>query len=357
MAYLDITGLHKRFGDHVVLAGIDIAVEEGETLVLLGPSGSGKTTLLRILAGFESPEEGSVRVAGGDVTALSPARRNFGMVFQHYALFPHLTVAENIAFGLAARGAGPVEVEERLTEMLELVELAGFGQRQIHEISGGQQQRVALARALAPSPRVMLLDEPLSNLDPTLRERTRRELRRVLRRIGITSVWVTHEQQEAFDVGDRIALLDGGRLQQLGTAEDLYARPATPFVADFVGQAGWLDGRALGARRVELAGGVRWAVASEEGLAAGEPVRVLLRPEDATLVEPGEGVLSGVVRHAQFVGHATNVEVETATGDRLLVAAATTLESGARVGVEPLPDRPSPRAFAIERPGERREGA
>jgi putative spermidine/putrescine transport system ATP-binding protein len=351
MAFLEIAGLRKRFADHVVLAGIDIAVEEGETLVLLGPSGSGKTTLLRILAGFERPEEGRLTVAGEEISALPPARRNFGMVFQHYALFPHLSVAENVAFGLAARGAGTAETALRVAEMLALVELGGFDRRAIHEISGGQQQRVALARALAPAPRLMLLDEPLSNLDPTLRERTRSQLREVLRRVGITAVWVTHEQQEAFDVGDRIALLDRGRLQQLGTAEDLYSRPATPFVADFVGQAGWLGGRAVGAARVDLGGGVRWAVTSGEGLTDAEPVRVMLRPEDATLVEPAEGVLTGTVRHGQFVGHATNLEIETSSGDRLLVAGPVTApEVGATVGIEPRPGRASPRAFPA--PGE-----
>jgi len=345
MSFLDLVGIHKRFDDHVVLAGIDITVEEGETLVLLGPSGSGKTTLLRILAGFERAEEGQVRVAGEDVTALPPARRNFGMVFQHYALFPHLSVAENVAFGLAARGTGTEEASRRVDEMLELVELSGFGGRAIHEISGGQQQRVALARALAPAPRVMLLDEPLSNLDPTLRERTRSQLRAVLRQVGITSVWVTHEQQEAFDVGNRIALLDGGQLQQLGTAEDLYALPATPFVADFVGQAGWLSGRAVGSGRVDLGDGVRWSVTSAEGLTDGEPVRVLLRPEDARLVEASEHTLSAVVRNSQFVGHAINVEVETADGNRLLVSSQIAPEAGAMMGVEPLENRASPRAF------------
>jgi ABC-type Fe3+/spermidine/putrescine transport system ATPase subunit len=346
-SFLRLEDIHKSFGEHVVLAGISVTVEEGETLVLLGPSGSGKTTLLRILAGFERPERGRVEVDGEDVGGLTPARRHFGMVFQHYALFPHLTVAENIGFGLAARGIKARELEARVREMLELVELTGLDERAIHEISGGQQQRVALARALAPAPRVLLLDEPLSNLDPTLRERTRRQLRSVLRRVGITAVWVTHEQQEAFDVGDRIALLNGGRLQQLGTAEDLYERPVSPFVADFVGQAGWLRGKALGDGQVDLGNGVTWrAVGRKDPVRAGD-VDVMLRPEDARLVEPARGVLIGEVRASRFVGHATLVDVELSDGTRLLVSGSTSAPGiGTTVGIEPRSERASPRVFA-----------
>jgi ABC-type Fe3+/spermidine/putrescine transport system ATPase subunit len=196
----------------------------------------------------------------------------------------------------------------------------------------------------------MLLDEPLSNLDPTLRERTRRQLRRVLQRVGITAVWVTHEQQEAFDVGDRIALLDEGRLQQFGTADDLYSRPATPFVADFVGQSGWLRGRALGDGLVELRDGVAWRVTSPTDSVKEGEVEVLLRPEDARLVEVRAGVLTGVVRECRFVGYATNVVVELPDGNRILVSSPVSAPAvGVDVGVEPVPDRASPRAFAARR--------
>ncbi|MCZ6727570.1 MAG: ABC transporter ATP-binding protein [Acidobacteria bacterium] len=344
MSFLRLDDIHKSFGEQVVLAGISLAVEEAQTLVLLGPSGSGKTTLLRILAGFERPERGRVEIDGRDVGGLKPARRNFGMVFQHYALFPHLTVAQNIGFGLAARGTKGPELDSRVGEMLELVELAGFEARAIHEISGGQQQRVALARALAPAPRVLLLDEPLSNLDPGLRERTRRQLRSVLRRVGITAIWVTHEQQEAFDVGDRIALLDDGRVQQLGTAEDLYARPVSPFVADFVGHSSWLRGRGDGTGRVVLAPGVSWEVSCDGDPPAGE-VDILLRPEDARLVDPAAGALVGTVRQTRFVGHTTYVEVELAGGALVLVTSVHVPARETKVGVEPLGGRPSPRAF------------
>src|SRR5947209_9213387 len=246
MPFLELDRLDKSFGGVSgavpVLRGLSLAVEKGEILALLGPSGSGKTTALRLIAGFETADRGRILVDGADVTALPPERRHFGMVFQHYALFPHLTVGENVAFGLAARKAGKEkegkpETARRVAEALAQVDLPGFEARRVGEISGGQQQRVALARALAPEPRVLLLDEPLSNLDPTLRERTRRELKRAIQRVGITTVLVTHEQEEAFHLGDRVAVLHGGVLHQVGTPEDLYERPATRFVATFVGRA------------------------------------------------------------------------------------------------------------------------
>ncbi|MEO8276727.1 MAG: ABC transporter ATP-binding protein [Thermoanaerobaculia bacterium] len=239
-ADLILEDVGKRFGDKSVLDGVSFAVPRGEVLALLGPSGSGKTTLLRIVAGFETADRGSIRVGAEAIERLPPARRDFGMVFQHYALFPHLTVGENVAFGLEARSIPKGEIAERVATALARVDLAGFERRRISEISGGQQQRVALARALAPEPRVLLLDEPLSNLDPTLRERTRRELATTLRRIGITTLLVTHEQEEAFDLGDRVALLHGGRLEQIGLPQELYREPATRFVAGFIGRSSFV---------------------------------------------------------------------------------------------------------------------
>ena len=239
-ADLVLNDIGKQFGDKRVLDGVSFAVPRGEVLALLGPSGSGKTTLLRIVAGFETADRGSIRVGDERVEKLSPARRDFGMVFQHYALFPHLSVGENVAFGLEARKLPKAAIVERVAAALARVDLAGFERRRISEISGGQQQRVALARALAPEPRVLLLDEPLSNLDPTLRERTRRELAMTLRRIGITTLLVTHEQEEAFDLGDRVALLHDGRLEQLGAPRELYRKPATRFVAGFIGKSSFV---------------------------------------------------------------------------------------------------------------------
>src|SRR5258707_6439868 len=253
MPFLTLDRLDKSFGGNSVLRGLSLEVAKGEIVALLGPSGSGKTTALRLIAGFETPDRGQIRVEGVDVTAQPPERRHFGMVFQHYALFPRLTVGENVAFGLAGRG-DRADVARRVAAALNLVELPGFEARRVGEISGGQQQRVALARALAPEPRVLLLDEPLSNLDPTLRERTRRELRQLIKRVGITTVFVTHEQEEAFELGDRVAVLNAGRLEQAGAPDELYERPASLFVAAFVGRANVFRGAA--ARALSGADGV-----------------------------------------------------------------------------------------------------
>jgi len=239
---LELEGLTRRFPGGAGVEDLSLQVEAGSILALLGPSGSGKTTTLRLLAGFETPDRGRILAGGDDVGRLAPAARRFGMVFQHYALFPHLDVGANVGFGLQGSGLGGADQERRIRESLESVDLGGFERRQIASLSGGQQQRVALARAIAPAPRVLLLDEPLSNLDPSLRERTRRELRQLIERIGITTVLVTHEQEEAFDLADRVAVLDGGRLQQVGTPEELYDRPVSPFVAGFVGRANVMDG-------------------------------------------------------------------------------------------------------------------
>ncbi len=238
--YLHIRELSKRFRDTTAVDNVSLEIFQGEILALLGPSGSGKTTMLRLLAGFETADSGRILLDNEDVTAIPPARRRFGMVFQHYALFPHLDVGENVGFGIGGREKGQGgrgDREERVRAVLDLVQLAGFERRKVQELSGGQQQRVALARALAPEPRVLLLDEPLSNLDPTLRERTRRELRTMIKRIGMTTIFVTHEQEEAFDLGDRVAVLHEGRLEQVAVADVLYEQPASLFVAGFVGRA------------------------------------------------------------------------------------------------------------------------
>jgi ABC-type Fe3+/spermidine/putrescine transport system ATPase subunit len=289
-AYLSIRGLTKGFGATVAVDGLSLDVDRGEILALLGPSGSGKTTTLRLLAGFETPEAGTVVVDGEDVTRQSPAARRFGMVFQHYALFPHLNVAANVAFGLRQKGEAAAH---RVREVLEMVDLAGYEQRSVAALSGGQQQRVALARSLAPAPRVLLLDEPLSNLDPALRERTRRELRRAIRRVAITTVFVTHEQEEAFDLGDRVAVLSRGRLEQVGTADELYDEPASSFVASFVGRTAELPGERVGGH-------------------AG--TRALVRPEAMRFVADGDAELRGVVTERRFVGAQAYFTVDAGDG-------------------------------------------
>jgi ABC-type Fe3+/spermidine/putrescine transport system ATPase subunit len=314
-AFVVLDGVSKRFDRAVAADGITLDIARGEILSLLGPSGSGKTTLLRLLAGFDTPDAGRMIIEGEDVTGLPPARRRCGMVFQHYALFPHLDVGENVAFGLRGRGKGERgTVPDKVADVLTLVDLAGFERRRVEELSGGQQQRVALARALAPEPRVLLLDEPLSNLDPGLRERTRRELRQLVKRVGITTVFVTHEQEEAFALGDRVAVLAAGRLEQVGTPDELYERPASLFVATFVGRANVLRG----------------AAAHALGGADGEVA--VVRPEAFRFSTRG---IPGVVKERRYTGAAAFYLIETERGERFEIQAAPdATRVGERVHVE-----------------------
>ena len=348
--FLVFERLSKRFGELEVLKEISLVVDEGETVVLLGPSGSGKTTLLRAIAGFERPDRGVLRLLGEEITDVPPERRNFGMVFQHYALFPHLSVAENVAYGLAARGVAREQRAARVDEVLELVDLAGFGLRRVDQISGGQQQRVALARALAPQPQVLLLDEPLSNLDPGLRERTRGELKEAVQRVGTTAVWVTHEQEEAFDVGDRIAVLNDGRLEQVGAPEELYSRPQTAFVAGFVGRVSAVRGR-WHERTValEVGGGdpVRWRAEAVGEIGEGDAVELVARPEMLEISLRAEATgPSGEVTDKRYRGALTLYRVELGDRSALEVQGGLdTAEVGEHVYVQPRPDAGLPWAF------------
>ncbi len=352
MAFLVLDRLDKSFSSNHVLCDLNLEIGKGEVLALLGPSGSGKTTALRMIAGFESPDSGRIRVDGEDVTGLPPSRRRFGMVFQHYALFPHLTVGENVAFGLETRGVGKDEMRRRISEALAQVDLPGFEERRVGEISGGQQQRVALARALAPEPRVLLLDEPLSNLDPTLRERTRRELRHAIRKVGITTVLVTHEQEEAFHLGDRVAVLHGGVLQQVGSPEDLYERPATRFVAGFVGRASGFPGvfeMDGGGARVRFSG-LAWPGVPAEDLKPGEPAELVARPESLAFAPPGSsGSLSGKVTERRYAGPVSYFVVALDNGSEVEVMAPSGAASeGDVVAISPIPpgtSGPPPRIF------------
>ena len=316
-----------------MLQDLSLEIGEGEIVVLLGPSGSGKTTLLRSLAGFETLTAGSLQVAGEEISTLPANRRNFGMVFQHYALFPHLTVGQNVAFGLEARKLPKAEIAARVEEVLPLVDLEGFEGRRIHQISGGQQQRVALARALAPEPQVLLLDEPLSNLDPALREKTRRQLKSLIRKVGITALWVTHEQDEAFYIGDRVALLNEGRLEQVGTPEQLYLEPASRFVAEFVGRASSIsgvlqddgvtveiDGTRVDGRSVSWIAQSRSTVDSSPTIEPGDCVALIVRPEGLALFEVvREGALEGKIVERQFAGESTFYQVDLAIGGQVWV--------------------------------------
>ena len=325
-AFVQIERVEKSFGATPVLRGLSLDVAEGEVLALLGPSGSGKTTLLRLLAGFEEADGGSIRLGGADVTRLAPAKRGVGMVFQHYALFPHLDVGENVAFGLHGRGLAKEESARRVAEVLALVDLAGYERRAVSALSGGQQQRVALARALAPAPRLLLLDEPLSNLDPALRERTRRKLQEVLRRLGITTVLVTHEQEEAFDLAQRVAVLWGGELQQVGAPEELHERPTNRTVAGFVGRANFLRGplrRGDGdAWEVVVADGVAWPGELIDSLRDGDKAELMLRPESLAFVAAGAAnTLTGRVVERRYNGATSRFRVEAANGIEVEVVA------------------------------------
>jgi len=292
-AGIEIEGVNLAYGANVALRDISLSIAPGEFFALLGPSGSGKSTLLRLLAGFNRANAGRVRIAGADVAALPPWQRDVGMVFQNYALWPHLTVGENVAFGLEERRWARERIRARVRDVLDLVSLNGYDDRRPGQLSGGQQQRVAIARTLAIEPRVLLLDEPLSNLDAKLRASTGLELKRLQRRLGITTVFVTHDQQEAMTIADRLAVLDQGVIQQVGTPRELYDAPVNRFVAEFVGSinmyAGTVRAGATGTSTVEVDGLGCVALPDERvvGMATGSAVAVAFRPHAVRLAGPG----------------------------------------------------------------------
>ncbi|MFE5935154.1 ABC transporter ATP-binding protein [Streptomyces sp. NPDC056470] len=305
-AALRLSGLRRSFGSAVALDGLDLDVAPGELLALLGPSGCGKTTALRVLAGFERPDEGQVLLDGEDIVPVPANRRDTAMVFQSYSLFPHLTAADNVAFGLRMRKVRAAERRARAGELLELVGLAGHGDRFPHQLSGGQQQRVALARALALRPRLLLLDEPLSALDARVRVTLREEIRRLQLELGITTVFVTHDQEEALSMADRVAVMNGGRLEQCATPTELYERPATDFVAEFIGTMNRVPGRAAGDGHVEVLG-ARLPVEGPDGTG---DVRVLLRPEALEVTAGGPARVTGT----SFHGPTTRLRITLADG-------------------------------------------
>jgi ABC-type Fe3+/spermidine/putrescine transport system ATPase subunit len=324
---LHVDGVSKRFAHRVkgeIYAARDVRLDvgPGEFLTLLGPSGCGKTTTLRMIAGFEVPDAGRIRFAGQDVTALPANQRNIGFVFQNYALFPHLSVFENVAYGLRVRGQSADAVARSVGEVLALVGLAGYEQQFSGQLSGGEQQRVALARAIVIHPRLLLFDEPLSNLDAKLRVQMRREIRDLQRRLGITTVYVTHDQEEAMAVSDRIAVMNQGSVVQVGTAEDLYHRPASPFVAQFVGRVNLLGGRVVeiagDSARIETHGSVIAAKALPEGVAPGDAVQLVLRPEAIEVERDGAatGQLQATVVSRTFLGE--KIEYLLRCGDATL---------------------------------------
>ena len=342
---LQLRDIEVRFGNTLAVDRVDLETRAGEFVALLGPSGCGKTTLLRVIAGFARADRGQVLLDGQDISRLSPEERRIGMVFQSYALFPHMSVADNVAYGLRAHGVSRAEVARKVEEMLSVVRMEGFDQRLPRQLSGGQQQRVALARALAISPRLLLLDEPLGALDKNLREEMQRELLRIQRELGITTVMVTHDQEEAMAMADRIAVLNHGSIAQFGSSREIYDEPATAFVSGFVGNSTLIAGEL---RRLE---GERWSLRTSEHTAfefhsAGPCTRsggaqLALRPEQLELVEPGTqdaASLQARVQYARPMGHATRVAVQLADGMELQIAVPRSpghdqLETGTQVRV------------------------
>jgi ABC-type Fe3+/spermidine/putrescine transport system ATPase subunit len=332
-AHVRLRQVEKAFGTHAVLRGCDLDVRSGEVMTLLGPSGCGKTTLLRTIAGLVVPEAGSVSIAGRDVTWVPANRRRVGMVFQHYALFPHMTVFGNVAYGLRVRRIARPEIERRVGAALALVDLGALAERWPGQLSGGQQQRVALARALVLEPEVLLLDEPFGALDAKLRQAMQVDLKRLVRRVGITTVFVTHDQDEALALSDRMAVMERGLIAQVGTPLEVYDRPASAYVADFVGRSNLIEGVASGGR-VELGPGVALA-AAETG-----PVTVVVRPEHlAVSAADGRPGWPGTLTFIKHAGATTEYEVDVGRDRPLKVVAmreagSDHLATGARVVVE-----------------------
>lgn len=337
---LDLHGIEKRYGATRAVAGVDLSVAPGELVALLGPSGCGKTTTLRMVAGFVEPTAGRILMGGSDITRMPPHKRNAGMVFQSYALFPHLSVADNIAFGLRRRGVPRAEIAERVARMVTLLQLDGLDARLPRQLSGGQQQRVAVGRALVINPAVLLLDEPFSNLDALLRDSTRIEMRRLQGALGLTTLFVTHDQAEAMAIADRIAVMHQGRIEQIGTPREIYDHPATRFVAGFIGRANIFDAMGETGLRLapnDVAPAVCW----------------LLRPECVTLdASPADGpnAVSGTVEVVSFLGTGTHLSLRLPSG-RLLLAEGPAAWSDAFRAGSPATARWNPTALVAVRTG------
>ncbi|MBX3605318.1 MAG: putative 2-aminoethylphosphonate ABC transporter ATP-binding protein [Piscinibacter sp.] len=348
--YLRLEGVAKQFGAFTALQGVDLEVGRGEFVCFLGPSGCGKTTLLRIIAGLETPTRGRLLQAGRDVTALPPAQRDYGIVFQSYALFPNLTVADNVAYGLVNRRQPKAKVRERVAELLALVGLPGSEAKYPAQLSGGQQQRIALARALATAPGLLLLDEPLSALDAIVRVHLRQEIKALQRQLGVTTIMVTHDQEEALSVADRIVVMNQGAIEQVGTPLEVYRDPRTPFVADFVGRINALPATRTAEGRLRI-GATEFQGNGLAGHGApGDAVTVYLRPEDvlARPIAPGDAnVFEADIEHIEFLGSYCLVTVGGAAlgGQRMAVVLSLNflseqrLAAGSRLPLKLLPER------------------
>ena len=306
---IELKNLSKNFGDNQVLKGIDLNIYENEFLTLLGPSGCGKTTILRIIAGFEEPSHGQVMFNGEDIAKVPAYKREVNTVFQKYALFPFLNVHDNVAFGLNLKKKDKKEIDEKVTKMLALVGLAGFGNRDITSLSGGQQQRVAIARALVNEPKVLLLDEPLEALDAKLRKGMQAELKKIQKEVGITFIFVTHDQEEALSMSDTIVVMNDGIIQQIGTPMDIYNEPQNRFVANFIGESNIIEG-VMPKDCLVVFDDVQWECV-DKGFKENENIEVVLRPEDMQVVEPQDGKVSGKIVSKIFMGVHYEYLVET----------------------------------------------
>ena len=327
---IDIVGVSKSYGDNLVLDDLNLYIRENEFLTLLGPSGCGKTTLLRILGGFENPDSGKVIFDGKDITSLAPNKRHLNTVFQKYALFTHMTIAENIAFGLKIKGKSKSYIDDKIHYALKLVNLEGYQNRYPDSLSGGQQQRIAIARAIVNEPKVLLLDEPLGALDLKLRQDMQYELIRLKNELGITFIYVTHDQEEALTMSDTIVVMNQGYIQQICTPEDIYNEPENAFVADFIGDSNIFNAIMVRDKLVNIVGAEFPCV--DTGFGTNKPVDAVIRPEDIDLVKPEEGTLKGVVTHLIFKGVHYEMEV-LANNYEWLVHSTDMFPVGTEVGI------------------------
>lgn len=327
---IDLQHISKSYDGQMILDDLNLYIRENEFLTLLGPSGCGKTTTLRLIGGFETPDQGKIIFDGKDITSLPPNKRQLNTVFQKYALFPHMTIAENIAFGLKIKKKSNAYIQDKIKYALKLVNLDGFENRTSDSLSGGQQQRIAIARAIVNEPKLLLLDEPLGALDLKLRQDMQYELIRLKNELGITFIYVTHDQEEALTMSDTIVVMNQGYIQQIGTPVDIYNEPENAFVADFIGDSNIIDGIMLEDKLVEILGAKFRCV--DTGFGQNRPVDVVIRPEDVDLVKPGQGIINGVVTHLIFKGVHYEMEV-LANGYEWLVHSTDCFPVGTEVGL------------------------
>ena len=332
---IDLKHISVKLGDNQVLDDLSLYIRDREFITLLGPSGCGKTTILRVIAGFLEPDEGDVIFEDKKINGVPPHKRQVNTIFQRYALFPHLNVYENVAFGLRIKKVSESEIEKTVSEMLSIVNLSGFEKRNINSLSGGQQQRVAIARALAVKPRVLLLDEPLGALDLKLRREMQVELKKIQQQMGITFIYVTHDQEEALTMSDTVVVMADGKIQQIGTPTDVYNEPQNAFVADFIGESNILDGVMIADRSVRFAGHTFECL--DGGFAENEPVDVVIRPEDVDVVPVERGMLSGKITSVIFKGDYYEIIIDV-KGFKWMLETSDFVAEGSVIGLEIVPD-------------------